>query len=174
MKLSSRGPHRLDRYPSAELLVESQCRTCHLATLTSGTATNGSACMSNIWSTGHLVMAGAPIALSEPDAQPDAPAPAADVTPAVAPIAAADPSPAVPPMIMVVMPAMGDQIHFGLIISLENRWIRFVEFIENSVAVRNTGNRLAGPGNGSKRDHPRNAKHSGEKQATFHRNLPDC
>ncbi|MEP6565761.1 MAG: hypothetical protein ABJB10_11540 [Mesorhizobium sp.] len=96
------------------------------------------------------------------------------MTPAVAPIAAADPSPAVSPVMVVVMPAMGDLLHFGLIVSVEDRRIRFVEFIENSVAVRNTGNRLAGPGYASKRDHPRNAKHSGEKQATFHRNLPGC
>lgn len=61
--------------------------------------------------------------------------------------------------------AMGDLLHLDLVVVLEDRRIRLVQFIENSVTVAlgNTGNRAAGSGDACKRNCPRNAKHSSEK-----------
>ena len=66
-------------------------------------------------------------------------------------------------------------LQFGSIVSvLENGWIRLVELVQNSVAAGNSGNSLAGSGQACKCRRPRNAKHSGQKQSTFHKNLPSC
>lgn len=84
----------------------------------------------------------------------------------MAPVAAANASPtaapstmATTPMPMVaMMPAtMGDLLHFDVLIAFEDSRIRLVQFIENSVALGNTGNRAAGSDHSSKRHGPRNA-----------------
>lgn len=63
-------------------------------------------------------------------------------------------------------------LQFGPILAvLENGWIRLVELIKNSVAAGNSGNSLAGSGEACKCGRPRNAKHSSQKQPTFHQNL---
>ena len=51
------------------------------------------------------------------------------------------------PATIAVMPAtMGDLFQSDLVIAFEDSRIRLVQFIENSVALGNTGNRPAGPG----------------------------
>jgi hypothetical protein len=61
-------------------------------------------------------------------------------------------------MAAAVMPAaMGDLLHLDLVIAFEHSRIRLVQFIENSVALGNTGNRAAGSGHARKRHGPRNA-----------------
>jgi len=69
---------------------------------------------------------------------------------------------------------MGDLLDLDPVIPFEDSRIRLVQFIENSVALRNTGNRAAGSGYARKCHGPRNAQHSCEKQPTFHQNLPSC
>ena len=69
---------------------------------------------------------------------------------------------------------MGDLLDLDPVIPFEDSRIRLVQFIENSVALRNTGNRAAGSDYSRKRYGPRNAQHSSEKQPTFHQNLPSC
>jgi hypothetical protein len=50
-------------------------------------------------------------------------------------------------MVVAVIPiTMGDLFQFGLVIPFEDSRIRLVQFIENSVAVGNTGDRAAGSG----------------------------
>jgi hypothetical protein len=113
---------------------------------------------------------------------PDPLAPAADMTAAMPPVAAANPSPAAPPSTTTPMAvvtammsaAMGDLLHFDPVIAFEDSLIRLVQFIENSVALGNTGNRAARADYARKRDSPRNAKQSSKKQPTFHQNLPSC
>jgi hypothetical protein len=63
------------------------------------------------------------------------------------------------PMTMTtVMPAtVGDLLHFDRVIAFEDSRIRLVQFIENSIALGNTGNRAAGSDHSSKRHGPRNA-----------------
>lgn len=78
-------------------------------------------------------------------------------------------------MMAAVMPAaMGDLLHLDLVIAFEDSRIRLVQFIENSVALGNTGNRATRPDYARKRHGPRNAQQSSEKQPTFHQNLPSC
>jgi len=63
-----------------------------------------------------------------------------------------------PVAMMAAMPVtMGDLFHFDVFIAFENSRIRLVQFIENSVALGNTGNGAAGSGYPSKRHGPRNA-----------------
>jgi hypothetical protein len=62
----------------------------------------------------------------------------------------------------MVMP-VGNQLHFGRIVAFEDRVVRLVEFVQNSVASRNTGDSLAGSGQARKCRCPRNAKHSSQK-----------
>ena len=69
---------------------------------------------------------------------------------------------------------MGDLLDLDPVIPFEDSRIRLVQFIENSLALRNTGNRAAGPDYTRKRYGPSNAQHSSEKQPTFHQNLPSC
>ena len=69
---------------------------------------------------------------------------------------------------------MGDLLDLDPVIPFEDSRIRLVQFIENSVALRNTGNRAAGSDYTRKRYGPSNAQHSSEKQPTFHQNLPSC
>ena len=69
---------------------------------------------------------------------------------------------------------MGDLLDLDPVIPFEDSRIRLVQFIENSVALGNTGNRAAGSDYARKRHGPRNAQHSSEKQPTFHQNLPSC
>ncbi|WP_181182935.1 hypothetical protein [Mesorhizobium sp. B3-2-1] len=70
--------------------------------------------------------------------------------------------------------AIGDLLQFDLIVPFEDSRIRLVQFIENSIALGNTGKRAARSGHARKRHCPRNAKHSSKKQPTFHENLPSC
>ncbi|UVK54936.1 hypothetical protein DBIPINDM_001416 [Mesorhizobium sp. AR02] len=84
---------------------------------------------------------------------------------AMAPVATANSSPAAAPSssvmaVMAAMPAtMGDLLYLYLdpVIPFEDSRIRLVQFIENSIALGNTGNRAAGSGYSSKRHSPRNA-----------------
>ena len=69
--------------------------------------------------------------------------------------------------------AVRDLLDLGLIVPFEEGGILLVEFVENPITARNAGYRLAGPGDARKRDHPRDAKHSREKQPTFHRKPPE-
>ncbi|WP_224690842.1 hypothetical protein [Mesorhizobium sp. BH1-1-4] len=78
-------------------------------------------------------------------------------------------------MMAAEMPAaMRDLLQFDFVIPFEDRRIRLVQLIENSVALGNTCNRAAGSGYTSKRHCPRNAKQSSKKQPTFHKDLPSC
>ena len=52
---------------------------------------------------------------------------------------------------------MGDLLDLDPVIPFEDSRIRLVQFIENSVALRNTGNRAAGSDYARKRHGPRNA-----------------
>ncbi|WP_179297800.1 hypothetical protein [Mesorhizobium carmichaelinearum] len=87
----------------------------------------------------------------------------------MAPVPTANPSPAVAPSssVMAAMPAipvtMGDLLHLDPVIPFEDSRIRLVQFIENSIALGNTGNRAAGSDCGRQRHCPRNAQHSSEK-----------
>ena len=77
--------------------------------------------------------------------------------------------------VVAMMPTtVRDLFHFEVVIAFEDSRIRLVQFIENSVALRNTGNRAAGSDYTRKRYGPSNAQHSSEKQPTFHQNLPSC
>lgn len=67
-----------------------------------------------------------------------------------------------------------DQFHLGRIVAFEDRIIWLVELVQNSIAGGNTGNGLARSGQACKCGRPRNAKHSSQKQPTFHRNLQSC
>ncbi|MCA0057117.1 MULTISPECIES: hypothetical protein [unclassified Mesorhizobium] len=76
-------------------------------------------------------------------------------------------------------PAMRDLLHLGLIVSFEEGRISpvevvLIEFVKDSVAVRDPGNCSARPGQACKSNCPRDAKHSSKKQPTFHQNLPSC
>lgn len=78
-------------------------------------------------------------------------------------------------MVTAMMPAaMGDLLHLDLFITFEDSRIRLVQLIENSIALRNTGNRATRSDYARKRHGPRNAQQSSEKQPTFHQNLPSC
>lgn len=76
-------------------------------------------------------------------------------------------------MVAVMPMTMGDLLQFDLVVPFENSGIRLVQLIENSGALRNTGNRAARPGHARKRRGPRNAKHSSKKQPTFHKKPPE-
>ncbi|WP_181173694.1 hypothetical protein [Mesorhizobium sp. B2-3-12] len=106
----------------------------------------------------------------------------------MAPVAAANSSPtattpvatapaaivAIVPMVATMPAAMRDLLQLDRLIPFEDRRIRLVQLIENSVALGNTCNRAAGSGYTSKRHCPRNAKQSSKKQPTFHKDLPSC
>jgi len=88
------------------------------------------------------------------------------MTAAMAPIATANPSPtaAAPSAsiiaisVVAMMPTtMGDLLDLDPVIPFEDSRIRLVQFIENSVALGNTGNRPAGSDYARKRHGPRNA-----------------
>lgn len=66
-------------------------------------------------------------------------------------------------MVAAIPSAMGYLLHLDLVVVFEDSRIRLVQFIENTVALGNTGNRAAGSGYACKRNCPRNAKHSSEK-----------
>ncbi|TIR27596.1 MAG: hypothetical protein E5X34_01450 [Mesorhizobium sp.] len=117
----------------------------------------------------------------QPDIDPVALAPAAAAPAAMTPVAAAHMSPAAPtaasaappvPISVMVTP-VGDQLHFGRIVAFEDCILRLVEFVQDPVATGNAGNRLAGSGQASKCRRPRNAKHSSQKQPTFHQKPPE-
>jgi hypothetical protein len=69
---------------------------------------------------------------------------------------------------------VGNQLHLGLIVTFEDCIVRLVELVQNSVVGGNTGNGLARSGQACQCRRPRNAKHSSQKQSTFHQNLPSC
>jgi hypothetical protein len=134
--------------------------------------------------TGHVAVAGLFVnGSSQPDAEPHPLAPATHMTASMAPVATANPSPAAapPPLsvmaisVVAMMPTtVRDLFHFEVVIAFEDSRIRLVQFIENSVALGNAGNRASRSGYARKRHGPRNAQHSREKQPTFHQNLPNC
>jgi hypothetical protein len=91
------------------------------------------------------------------------------------PPATAAPPVFVMPVVFVMPAAMRDFLDFDLILAvLEHCRIGLFQFIENSVAFGNSGNRFAWSGQADKRSRPRNAQHSSEKQPTFHQNLQSC
>jgi hypothetical protein len=78
------------------------------------------------------------------------------------------------PVPMAVMPAtMRDLFQPDLVIAFEDSRIRLVQFVENSVALGNTGNRPARPGYARNRHGADDAQHSSEKQPTFHQKPPE-
>ncbi|WP_181179258.1 hypothetical protein [Mesorhizobium sp. B2-7-1] len=122
----------------------------------------------------------------QPDIDPEALTPTAAAPTAMMPVAAADMPPAPPATATTVAPApipvsvtamvtmVRHQFHFSRILAIEDRVFRLVELVQNSVTGGNTGNGLAGSGKACKCRRPRNAKHSSQKQSTFHQNLPSC
>ncbi|CDX17401.1 conserved hypothetical protein [Mesorhizobium sp. SOD10] len=119
----------------------------------------------------------------QPEANPYALTPAAAAPAAMTPDASAYPSPDAPAMAAaavapapapVIIVTILNEFRFDWIATLENRVVRLIELIQNSVAGGNTGNCLAGSGQACERRRPRNAKHSSQKQSTFHQNLPSC
>jgi hypothetical protein len=92
---------------------------------------------------------------SQPEADPDAFTPATAMPTATVPDATAHPSPHAPVSAPTAAPApmmmaMRDQFHLGRIVPLEHRHVRLVEFVQDSIAGGNTGNRLAGSGQAGK------------------------
>lgn len=162
------------RWPAVELVRQFQ-ETAIFRPELPGTAWSGSGLFKKLNRYGPL----------KPDADPDAFAPAAATPITMAPVATADPSPhaapsaatmAVIPIVIPMMPiTMVNLLQFCFILPvLENGWIRLVELVQDSVAAGNTGNRFAWSGEACKCCSPRNAKHSSQKQPTFHQNLPSC
>jgi len=77
------------------------------------------------------------------------------MTAAMAPVATANPSPAAaaPPAsivaisVVAMMPTtVGDLLEFDAVIAFENSRILLVQFIENSIALGNAGDRTTGSG----------------------------
>jgi hypothetical protein len=66
-------------------------------------------------------------------------------------------------MSAIVATMVRDQLDFGRIFAVEDRIVRLVEFVENSIAGRNSGNGLARSGQACKCGCPRNAQHSSQK-----------
>ncbi|WP_164746664.1 MULTISPECIES: hypothetical protein [unclassified Mesorhizobium] len=100
----------------------------------------------------------------KPKANPNTFAPAAATPAATTPVAAANTSPNAAPSAAAtaVMPmTMVNLLHFSTFVSiLEDGGIGLIEFIENSVAAWNSGNRPIGASQGCNCRCPRNAKHS--------------
>ena len=90
---------------------------------------------------------------------PETPADVPPTTPAATPTAVA-PAP-IPASMVVAM--MRNQLDFGRIVAVEDRIVRLVEFVQDSVAGGYSGNGLARSGQACKRGCPRNAKHSSQK-----------
>ena len=102
--------------------------------------------------------------------EPEAVPPAAAVPATMPPKATTDPAPAMtaaaapaPMSASVIMAMVRDQLDFGRIFAVEDRIVRLVEFVENSIAGGNSGNGLARSGQACKCGCPRNAQHSSQK-----------